>query len=105
MKPLLLLTIAIALTPTSYAAQTIDRDKYNYYCPGDKVQPRVYDNNVVMQDCIGLEKGDLLNALRPLLVVLYCDKDKLIIKTTEEYGGRYDCIYNGREIKTLENLE
>jgi len=97
MNKLILLIIALALTPTSYAAQTIDRDKYNYYCR---------DNDIFKSRCENLEKGDALKSLIALFVVLYCDKDELIIDSglNQFKEPIYDCIYNGREIKNSAKL-
>jgi len=100
MKSLLLLTIALALTPTVYASEEIDRDKYYYYCLG---------GDYLIQCLPNLKKGDNLNVLHPYQAALYCDPEKPIIragvidyKTAEQ--DQYSCIYNGRKIKGLKTL-
>ena len=103
MKLLLLLTIALALTPTVYsktfdsndAAEKIDRDKYEYSCTA----------GFYISQCIpNLKRGDLLDQLRPNQAVLYCDPKKPIVRTggyniSHPENPIYVCIYNGREIK------
>ena len=73
MKPLLLLIIGLALTPTSYAFEEIeidrDRDKFLYGCKGDNLWfCKKY-----------LKKGDQLELIEASGVVKYCDKEELII--------------------------
>ena len=106
MKKLILLTIALALTPTAYAAElsenakqyldrgksSVDRDKYYYSCEGDNLWPCGRH----------LKKGDGLNLIYPQQAIFYCDKDELILESKEDdaYGlPRYSCIYNGRTVK------
>ena len=92
MRPLLLLIIALALTPTVYAAQEVDRDRNYYYCE---------NRDIFKSRCEKLEKGDVLTYMTALQVVRYCDKDELIIDNgTDQYKRpSYTCIYNGKEIK------
>ena len=90
MHKLILLTIALALTPTIYAKEE-DRDKYVYYCDG---------GNQLFACAPNLKEGDPINRIYPFQAVLYCDKDELILDAMAEEGmPTYNCIYNGRTIK------
>ena len=94
MKSLLLFIIALALTPTAYPSEEIDRDKYHYHCKGGGLGE--------LYACApNLKEGEMLSLLLPFQATLYCNKDELIIAAKEtKYGvPRYNCIYNGRPIK------
>jgi hypothetical protein len=111
MKSLLLFIIALALTPTSYAAQKIDRDNYYYFCEGAKDGGRlIFSDKAAKNDtknCSKLEKGDVLHNLDVRLSVLYCDEDHLILQGELSRNTRvqtYTCIYNGKPIKTVKDV-
>jgi len=100
MTRLIILTIAMAMTPTVYAAKDIDREKHNYYCSAPK------HLNPPKKVCKGIEKGDVISSISSGRAVLYCDKDELILQTATNSGGAttYSCVYNGREIRESKRL-
>ena len=107
MKLLSLLIVCLSLTPTVYAdIFKIDREKYSYHCYGGE-----------LAYCKDLEKGDELIDVYAAEAAFYCDKDELIIRnrsetmeTKERIDGdvsthyKYNCSYNGKEIKPSLNL-
>ncbi len=95
MTRLIILTIAMAMTPTVYAAKDIDREKHNYHC-SPRSNPQLFE-----KVCKGLKKGDRLGSVNSFTAVLYCDKDELILPLgTDSFGlPLHACVYNGREIK------
>jgi len=99
MKLIPLFIIYLSLTPTVYAE--LDREENYYHCYGEDID-----------DCKNLKKGDELRDMHPDGAILYCDKDEPIIKRIEKGTGydngirvyRYNCIYNGKKLKTERNL-
>jgi hypothetical protein len=95
MKPLLLLIIALAITPTAYSAE-----EKNYYCEGEDFSKDI---------CETLEKGDLLYQIPIVTAAFYCDNDHPILKAETSKPkfnmngiyNLYTCIYNGKEIKSF----
>jgi len=94
MNKLILLIMALAITPTAYAEP--NRGYFDYYCTGNSL---FY--------CKDIKEGDVLKTVTPDFAVLYCDKDELLLESHKTVGGmpRYTCIYNGRKIKSLNTLE
>ena len=99
MKLIPLLLICLSLTPSVHAE--LDREENYYYC---------YEETI--HDCKNLKKGDQLRDIHPDGAILYCDKDEPIIRRIEKDTGydngirfyRYNCIYNGKKIKTERDL-
>ena len=108
MNKLILLTIALALTPTVYA-ETEDRDIFEIYglerAPIDVIDRRKNDYMCVARyfPCQDLEEGDLLVNFIASQAVLYCDEDKPILEQRDVpmLGRVYSCRYNGNDIKPL----
>ena len=96
MNKLILLTIALALTPTAYAEKE-DRDKYYYACAGIQIQKL---------ECPDLKKGDIITQARAAIALTYCDRDHPILRDTdieefEEPTPHYTCVYNGKPAKSF----
>ena len=110
MKPLLLLIISLVFTSNVHA--DTDRDKHYICCEGAKDGGRLIfsDKDSAKNDtknCNKLEKGDVLHNLDVRLSVLYCDEDHLILQGELSRNTRvqtYTCIYNGKQIKTVKDV-
>jgi len=110
MNKLILLTIALALTPTVYAGTPmLSDDEFEIFGlerpPIDVIDRRKNDYMCVARyfPCQDLEEGDLLVNFIASQAVLYCDEDKPILEQRDVpmLGRVYSCRYNGNDIKPL----
>ena len=77
MKLLFLLFITIVFS-SNVSAQfgKLDRNEYNFYCDGNSIRVDSWGNN----KCKKMEKGDVLDNIRSVDEVLYCDENQLILE-------------------------
>ncbi len=104
MKPLLLLIITIVFASNVYAEpEELDREKYYYYCTGDRLGLDKKGNT----RCKNLKKGDLLTELYLRDTLLYCDTEHPIMSGTKLGMSLtvYSCFYNGKPIKKYRELK
>lgn len=104
MKPLLLLIITIVFSSNVYAEpEELDREKYNYYCRGDRLGLDKKGNT----RCKNLKKGDLLTQLYLRDTLRYCDTEHPIMSGIQSGTGmtKYYCFYNGKPIKNERELK
>ena len=121
MKPLLLLTICLALTPTVYPAQDIDRSKatesesdraFGIDKHGNEFELKEGFNDNAVEvyyscksakfPCKWIQKGDLLEGIEARWVVLYCDNEHPIVEIKTSHPERkYTCRYNGMPYKLV----
>ena len=125
MNKLILLTIALALTPNVYAEYDsrgilipVDRDAYYYGCYGLLITEKNSDyseDDITIKTCKDLKKGDILPRITAELAAIYCDPERPIVRDTDTNAEHmingydwakytYYCTYNGKQFRTLKAI-
>ena len=101
MKPLLLMIISLALTPTAYAEKSEEEGYVYWYCDGERF---------VKGECRNIKKGETLYKIDARNALIYCNHNSPILRGKdpalydEKDAARYTCFYNGKLRKKLRSL-